>query len=167
MAFLIYTYVSRKYQSFAAKNKNNLWHHYRQKLGSVTMKNSEAPLQVRPTFGAKLKWVETLRPNCIFTFYWPSKGGYVALPPPSPPCNVVLPIGNNNWGDRGGVRVLLLSEVTQVEYNFSTILSPIVAYLNSNLNLLLLKTCQVPHLIFFNVLIYEALSLKREYTCIL
>ena len=161
MAFLIYTYVTREYQSFAAKNKNNLWRHYRQKLGSVTMKNSEAPLQVRPTIGAKMSWDSSTK---LFFFYVlpTSKGGFVAFPPPSPPCNVVLPIGNNNWGDREGVRVLMLSEVTQVEYNFSTILSPIVAYLNSNLNLLLLKTCQVPHLIFFNVLIYKALSLKRE-----
>ena len=79
-----------------------------------------------------------------------------------------LATGNNKhptlYGeDRGGVRVLLLSEVTKAEYNFSTILSPIVAYFNSNLNLLLLKTFRVLHMIFFHVLIYEALSLKREY----
>ena len=32
-----------------------------------------------------------------------------------------------NGGDRGGVRILLLSEVTPFKYNVSTLLSPIVA----------------------------------------
>ena len=64
-----------------------------------------------------------------------SKGENKALPPPSPPYNVVplfeLPIENNkhlNLEWRGGVWILLFSEVTLFEYNVSTILSPIVAF---------------------------------------
>ena len=36
-----------------------------------------------------------------------------------------------NGGDRGGVRILLFSEVTLVKYNVLTILSPIVAYFSN------------------------------------
>ena len=58
-----------------------------------------------------------------------------SFPPPSPPCSVVplfelpLEITNPptlNGGDRGGVWILLFSEVTLFEYNVSTILSPVV-----------------------------------------
>ena len=52
-----------------------------------------------------------------------SKGENIAFPPPSPPCNVVplfeLPVDTPslNGGDRGGVWILLVSEVTVFEYN--------------------------------------------------
>ena len=55
--------------------------------------------------------------------------------PPSHPGNVVplfeLPLENNKhpnfeWRGRGGVWILMFSEVTLFEYNVSTILSPIV-----------------------------------------
>ena len=48
-----------------------------------------------------------------------------------------LPIGNNkhpmNGGGRGGVQILLFSEVTLFDYNVSTILSPIIALEQTNL----------------------------------
>ena len=65
-----------------------------------------------------------------------SKGGNIAFPPPSPPCNIVpmfeLPTENNKhpifeWRGRGGMRILLLSEVTLFEYDVSTILMPILS----------------------------------------
>ena len=58
------------------------------------------------------------------------ENNYSFPPPPSPPCNVVplfelpLEITNPptlNGGDRGGVWILLFSEVTLFEYNASTI----------------------------------------------
>ena len=64
---------------------------------------------------------------CILT----SKRGNTAFPPPSPPCNVVpmfeLPTENNKhpnfeWRGRGGEWIFLFSEVTQFEYNVSTII---------------------------------------------
>ena len=66
----------------------------------------------------------------LFDVLLTSKGKNIAFPPPSPPCNVAplfeLPIENNKtpqlW-DRGGVWILLFSEVTLFEYNVSTILS--------------------------------------------
>ena len=65
-----------------------------------------------------------------------SEGGNIAFPPPSPICNIVpmfeLPTENNKhpifeWRGRGGMRILLLSEVTLFEYHVSTILLPIVS----------------------------------------
>ena len=56
--------------------------------------------------------------NWIFYVLLTSKGGNIAFPPPSPPCNAVpmfeLPIENENTpilnaGDRGGTRILLFS----------------------------------------------------------
>ena len=45
------------------------------------------------------KWLETLRPKLGFFHFTDFKGGNIAFPPPSPPCNVVqlfkLPIENN------------------------------------------------------------------------
>ena len=65
-----------------------------------------------------------------FDVFLNSKGKNIAFPPPSPPCNFAplfeLPIENEKtpqiW-DRGGVWILLFSEVTLFEYNVSTILS--------------------------------------------
>ena len=69
----------------------------------------------------------------LFDVFLTSKGEKRALPPPSPPYNVVplfeLPLENNkhpNFEWRGGVWILLFSEVTLFEYNVSTILSAIV-----------------------------------------
>ena len=71
----------------------------------------------------------------FFTFYWLQKEKKIAFLPPSPPCNVLpmfeLPKEKTNTpvlngGDRGGVRIVLFSEVTLFECNVSTILSPIV-----------------------------------------
>ena len=58
------------------------------------------------------------------------------FPPPSPPCNVVplfeLPLENKKhpnfeWRGKGRGVDSYASEVTLLEYNVSTILSPIVA----------------------------------------
>ena len=70
------------------------------------------------------KRVGITRPKLgFFLHILTSKGGniIIAFPLPSPPCNVVpmfeLP---------GGVQILLFFEVTEFEYNVSTILLPIV-----------------------------------------
>ena len=65
-----------------------------------------------------------------------SKGENKAFPPPSPPCHVVQMFLSYPWkttntpslngGERGGVWILLFSDVTLFEYNASTILSPVV-----------------------------------------
>ena len=71
----------------------------------------------------------------LFDVLLTSKEKNITFPPPSPPCNVVpkfeLSLENNKLptlkgGDRGGVWILMLSEVTLFEYNVSKILSPIV-----------------------------------------
>ena len=82
------------------------------------------------------KWVETLCPwTGLFYVLLASKGGKIAFPPPSPPCNVLpmfeLPTENNKhpnfeWrGQRRGADCFV-REVTLFECNVSTILSPIV-----------------------------------------
>ena len=67
----------------------------------------------------------------LFDVFLTSKEENIAFPPPSPPRNVVplleLPLEKKNTptlngGDRGGVWILTLSEVTLLEY-VSTILS--------------------------------------------
>ena len=69
-------------------------------------------------------------------FYWLQKEEIWLFFPPFPPCNIVpmfeLPTENNKhpnfeWRGRGGMRILLLSEVTLFEYDVSTILLPIVS----------------------------------------
>ena len=76
----------------------------------------------------------------LFYVLWTSKGGNIAfLPHPLRamlcPCSSYLQKTTNtptlNGGDRGGVRILLFSEVTLFKYNVSTILSPIVDVGNS------------------------------------
>ena len=89
----------------------------------------------------------------LFTLNWAffyvlltSKEGNIAFPPPCPLCNVVplfeLPTETHtptlNGGDRGGVWILLFSEVTLFEYNVSTILLPIVALTKFGRSLLLI-----------------------------
>ena len=73
----------------------------------------------------------------LFYVLWTSKGGNIAfLPHPLRamlcPCSSYLQKITNtptlNGGDRGGVRILLFSEVTLFKNSVSTILSPIVAY---------------------------------------
>ena len=81
------------------------------------------------------KWVETLRPKWTFWRFPDFKRGKDEFPPPSPPCNVVplfeLPLENKKhpnfeWRGQGRGVDSYVSEVTLFEYNFSTILSPIV-----------------------------------------
>ena len=82
------------------------------------------------------KWVETLRPKAgFFTLYELQKEEiYLSRPIPSVQCwALVLATYRKqqktptlNGGDRGGVRILLFSEVTLFKYNVSTILSLIV-----------------------------------------
>ena len=56
----------------------------------------------------------------LFYVLLTSKGGNIAFLPH--PLRAML----LNVGDRGGVRILLFSEITLSKYNVSTILSPIV-----------------------------------------
>ena len=74
--------------------------------------------------------------NWVFYVLLTSKGGNIAFPPLSPPCNVVrmleLPTEHNKhrnlkWRGKGRGADCFFSEITLFEYNVPTILSPIIA----------------------------------------
>ena len=80
---------------------------------------------------------DTLLETGLFYVLLTSKGVNIAFPPPSPPCNYVVPkfklptettnTPTLNGGDRGMVWILLFSDFTLFEY-VSTILLPILDY---------------------------------------
>ena len=86
------------------------------------------------TIGDKMSW-DTSPKAGLFYVLLTSKGGNIAfLPHPLRamlcPCSSCLYKTTNtptlNGGDRGGVRILLFSEITLFKNNVSTVLSPIV-----------------------------------------
>ena len=119
----------------------NNWLHYSKRLATdETYGNATAifivdwiPRILMTTIGDKMSW-DTSPKTGLFYVLLTSKGGNIAfLPHPLRatlcPCSSYLQKTTNtptlNGGDRGGVRILLFSKVTLVNYNVSTILSPI------------------------------------------
>ena len=92
-----------------------------------------------PFYNRRQNEMRHLALNGLFDVFLTSKGKNIAFSPPPPPppihplhemcrCSSYLKKTITlNGGDRGGVWIILLSEVTLFEYNISTILSPIVA----------------------------------------
>ena len=97
------------------------------------------------------------------------KGENEPFPLPFPPCNVVplfeLPVENNKylnfeWRGRGGVWILLFSEVTLFEYNVSTSLSPIKVLFHVSF-VINIVTFEYPTRVFFSFFVSPNFFIKR------